>query len=123
MRSARSWPGAASTWCGTFAGLGRGAAGRGASGSLLVARSAGHKKLLAAELGQSRRWGVDLAEISPAEAAERTGGYYHAAGDEDVVWCPEDVYIEEPGRAGRTPTWPPPSGSASRCWRTSRSPR
>jgi len=46
---------------------------------------------------QSLRWGVDLAAISPAEAAGRTGGYYHAAGDEDVVWCPEDVYIEEPG--------------------------
>ena len=68
-----------------------------ASGSLLVARSAGHKKLLAAELAQSLRWGVDLAAISPAEAAERTGGYYLPAGDEDVVWCPEDVYIEEPG--------------------------
>jgi glycine/D-amino acid oxidase-like deaminating enzyme len=67
------------------------------SGSLLVARSAGHKKLLATELAQSLRWGVDLAGISPAEAAQRTGGYYHPAGDEDVVWCPEDVYIEEPG--------------------------
>ena len=68
-----------------------------ASGSLLVARSAGHKKLLAAELAQSLRWGVDLAAISPAEAGHRTGGYYLPAGDEDVVWCPEDVYIEEPG--------------------------
>jgi glycine/D-amino acid oxidase-like deaminating enzyme len=68
-----------------------------ASGSLLVARSDGHKKLLAAELAQSLRWGVDLAGISPAEAAERTGGYYRPAGDEDVAWCPEDVYIEEPG--------------------------
>ena len=68
-----------------------------ASGSLLVARSGGHKKLLARELAQSRRWGVDLAEVSPAEAAGRTGGYYRPAGDEDVVWCPEDVYIEEPG--------------------------
>ena len=68
-----------------------------ASGSLLVARSGGHRKLLAAELAQSLRWGVDLAAISPADAAGRTGGYYHAAGDEDVVWCPEDVYIEEPG--------------------------
>jgi glycine/D-amino acid oxidase-like deaminating enzyme len=67
------------------------------SGSLLVARSAGHKKLLAAELGQSLRWGVDLAAISPAEAGQRTGGYYLPAGDEDVVWCPEDVYLEEPG--------------------------
>ena len=62
-----------------------------------MARSSGHKKLLAAELAQSRRWGVDLAEVSAAEAAGRTGGYYRPAGDEDVVWCPEDVYIEEPG--------------------------
>jgi glycine/D-amino acid oxidase-like deaminating enzyme len=68
-----------------------------ASGSLLVARSAGHKALLAAEAEQSRRWGVELAAISPAEAADRAGGYYQAAGDETVVWCPEDVYIEEPG--------------------------
>jgi glycine/D-amino acid oxidase-like deaminating enzyme len=68
-----------------------------ASGSLLVARGGGHKKLLAAELDQSRRWGVNLAAVSPAEAAERTGGYYRPAGDEDVAWCPEDVYIEEPG--------------------------
>jgi glycine/D-amino acid oxidase-like deaminating enzyme len=67
------------------------------SGSLLVAHGDGHKKLLATELAQSAGWGVDLAAISPAEAADRTGGYYHAAGDEDVVWCPEDVYIEEPG--------------------------
>ena len=68
-----------------------------ASGSLLVARGAGHKKLLAAELAQSLRWGVDLAAISPAEAGQRTGGYYLPAGNEDVVWCPEDVYLEEPG--------------------------
>jgi len=68
-----------------------------ASGSLLVARSAGHKALLAAETAQSRGWGVELAAIGPAEAAGRSGGYYQAAGDEDVVWCPEDVYIEEPG--------------------------
>ncbi len=68
-----------------------------APGSLLVARGGGHQKLLATELAQSLRWGVDLAAISPAEAAGRTGGYYQPAGDEDVVWCPEDVYIEEPG--------------------------
>jgi glycine/D-amino acid oxidase-like deaminating enzyme len=67
------------------------------TGSLLVARSAGHKALLAAEAGQSRRWGVELAEISPGEAAGRSAGFYQPAGDEHVVWCPEDVYIEEPG--------------------------
>ena len=68
-----------------------------ASGSLLVARGGGHKNLLAAELAQSLRWGVDLAAIRPAEVAGRTGGYYRPAGDEDAAWCPEDVYIEEPG--------------------------
>jgi glycine/D-amino acid oxidase-like deaminating enzyme len=67
------------------------------AGSLLVARSPGHKALLAAEARQSRGWGVELAEISPGEAAERTAGYYQPAGDEHIVWCPEDVYIEEPG--------------------------
>ncbi len=67
------------------------------AGSLLVARGPGHKALLAAEAGQSRRWGVRLAEISPGEAADRTAGYYQPTGDEHVVWCPEDVYIEEPG--------------------------
>ena len=68
-----------------------------ACGSLLVARSQGHKALLAAETAQSRGWGVDLVTISPGEAAERTLGYCQPAGDDHVVWCPEDVYIEEPG--------------------------
>jgi glycine/D-amino acid oxidase-like deaminating enzyme len=63
-----------------------------ASGSLLIARGGRHKKLLAAELAQSLHWGVDLAGVSPAEAGQRTGGYYLPAGDEDVVWCPEDVH-------------------------------
>ena len=68
-----------------------------ASGSLLVARSPGHKALLAAELGQSRRWGVDWPRSARPRRPSRTAGYYHPAGDEHVVWCPEDVYIEEPG--------------------------
>src|SRR5258705_6299337 len=38
-----------------------------ASGSLLVARGDGHKKLLATELDQSARWGVDLGAVRPAE--------------------------------------------------------
>jgi glycine/D-amino acid oxidase-like deaminating enzyme len=72
------------------------------SGSLLVARGQGHQALLAAETAQSRGWGVELETISPAEAAERTGGYYQPAGDEHVAWCPEDVYIEEPGALMRS---------------------
>ena len=66
------------------------------SGSLLVARSPGHRALLAAEAAQSRGWGVALEPISGSEAAQRAAGHYRPAGDEDVLWCPEDVYIEEP---------------------------
>ncbi|MFI5063103.1 MAG: NAD(P)/FAD-dependent oxidoreductase [Streptosporangiales bacterium] len=66
------------------------------SGSLLVARSPGHKALLAAEAAQSRGWGVALEAITPSEAAQRAAGYYTGAGDEHVIWCPEDVYVEEP---------------------------
>ena len=67
-----------------------------ATGSLLVARRPGPKKLLATEAAQARSWGVAVEAVSPAEAAARAAGYYRAAGDEDVVWCPEDIYIEEP---------------------------
>lgn len=66
------------------------------SGSFLVARTSRHKAFLQAELAQSRRWGADLREAAPAELAERAS-YYRPSGDEMAVWCPEDVYIDEPG--------------------------
>jgi glycine/D-amino acid oxidase-like deaminating enzyme len=66
------------------------------SGSFLVARTSRHKAFLQAELAQSRRWGVDLREAAPAELAKRAS-YYHPSGAEMTVWCPEDVYIDEPG--------------------------
>ena len=65
------------------------------TGSFLVARTAEHKAFLQAELAQSRQWGVDAREADPAELAERAG-YYQPSGRELAVWCPEDVYIEEP---------------------------
>jgi glycine/D-amino acid oxidase-like deaminating enzyme len=65
------------------------------TGSFLVARTAEHKAVLRAELAQSRQWGVDLREADPAELAERAA-YYQPSGSELVVWCPEDMYIEEP---------------------------
>jgi 4-methylaminobutanoate oxidase (formaldehyde-forming) len=61
------------------------------SGSVLIARTDRHKAVLAAEAERSRGWGVDLAETGPGRAS-----YYRAAGPELAVWCPEDVYIEEP---------------------------
>src|SRR5258705_13148482 len=41
-----------------------------APGSLLVARSGGHKKLLATALAPSPPWGGELGTVSPAEGAE-----------------------------------------------------
>jgi glycine/D-amino acid oxidase-like deaminating enzyme len=65
------------------------------TGSFLVARTAQHQAFLRAELAQSRQWGVDVREADQAELAERAS-YYHPSGTEQALWCPEDVYIEEP---------------------------
>ena len=63
-------------------------------GSFLIARTAEHREYLRRELAQSRRWGADVREASPAQLA---GGLsYYRAGGEFALWCPEDVYIEEP---------------------------
>jgi len=62
------------------------------SGSVLIARTGKHKAILREEARRSRAWGVELSETSPAGRA----GCYRAEGSELAVWCPEDVYIEEP---------------------------
>ncbi len=64
-------------------------------GSFLIARTDQHRDFLYRELGQSRRWGADVHEATPAELAERLG-YYYPASDYFAVSCPEDIYIEEP---------------------------
>ena len=61
------------------------------SGSFLIARTAQHREYLCRELAQSRRWGADVSEAPRTDLS-----YYQPAGDEYVLWCPEDVYIEEP---------------------------
>ena len=65
------------------------------SGSVLIARTDRHKEYLQAERDQSRAWGVDVRELDPGELAERVS-YYSPSGHEEAVWCPEDLYIEEP---------------------------
>jgi glycine/D-amino acid oxidase-like deaminating enzyme len=65
------------------------------SGSFLIARTPEHRQFLSQELAQSRGWGVDIREATRAERAERLS-YYQPAGDDFALWCPEDVYIEEP---------------------------
>jgi len=65
------------------------------SGSFLIARTAGHQELLRREQRQSAGWGADVRQ---AGAAELRAGlpYYRSAGDDLALWCPEDLYIEEP---------------------------
>ena len=63
-------------------------------GSFLVARTDAHKAMLRAEERQSRGWGADVREAAAAELAAVS--YYRSDGDELALWCPRDVYIEEP---------------------------
>ncbi|HEY6279331.1 MAG TPA: FAD-dependent oxidoreductase, partial [Streptosporangiaceae bacterium] len=65
------------------------------SGSFLIARTAQHREFLRRELAQSLRWGADVREASRAQLADRLS-YYRVAGEEFALWCPEDVYIDEP---------------------------
>ena len=64
-------------------------------GSFLVARTGQHKAFIRAEAGQSRAWGADVREATAAELAGRVSYYRGSAGDL-AVWCPEDIYVEEP---------------------------
>jgi glycine/D-amino acid oxidase-like deaminating enzyme len=64
-------------------------------GSFLIARTDRHRDFLHRELDQSRRWGADVREATPAELAEHLG-YYQPASDYFALSCPEDIYIEEP---------------------------
>jgi glycine/D-amino acid oxidase-like deaminating enzyme len=64
-------------------------------GSFLIARTAQHRQFLSRELEQSRRWGADIREATRAQLADGLG-YYTPAGDDFALWCPEDIYIEEP---------------------------
>jgi len=65
------------------------------SGSFLVARTSQHRTYVLAEAGQSRAWGADVREASQADLAGRLS-YYRGSADDLAVWCPEDIYIEEP---------------------------
>jgi len=61
------------------------------SGSFLIARTGQHREYLCRELAQSRSWGADVREAPRTELSS-----YQPAGDDFALWCPEDVYIEEP---------------------------
>jgi glycine/D-amino acid oxidase-like deaminating enzyme len=61
------------------------------SGSLLVARTDEHKAFLMTEARQSRSWGVDVQDVGAGRRC-----YYQGDGHELAIWCPEDIYIDEP---------------------------
>jgi glycine/D-amino acid oxidase-like deaminating enzyme len=65
------------------------------SGSFLVARTSAHIAYLRTEARQSRGWGADVSEAAPGALASGAG-YYRGDGSELALWCPQDVYIEEP---------------------------
>ncbi len=64
-------------------------------GSFLVARTGQHKAFIRAEAGQSRDWGADVRAATAAGLAGRVS-YYRGSGEDLAVWCPEDLYVEEP---------------------------
>jgi glycine/D-amino acid oxidase-like deaminating enzyme len=64
------------------------------SGSLLVARTPEHRDYLRRELAQARGWGADVREAEPGRLGSVS--FYRPNGDDFALWCPEDVYIEEP---------------------------
>ena len=65
------------------------------SGSFLLARTPQHRAYISDEARQSRGWGADVREASPADLAARVS-YYRGSGPELALWCPEDIYIDEP---------------------------
>jgi len=65
------------------------------SGSFLIARTERHKAVIEAEAACSRGWGANVRAATPAELAGQVS-YYRGSGHELAIWCPEDIYIEEP---------------------------
>jgi glycine/D-amino acid oxidase-like deaminating enzyme len=65
------------------------------SGSFLVARTARHRAYLETEAAGSRSSGAVVREAAPTDLGRRVT-YYRGSGKEFSLWCPEDVYIEEP---------------------------
>jgi glycine/D-amino acid oxidase-like deaminating enzyme len=66
-----------------------------ASGSFLVARTPQHRAYLQAEQRQSAGWGADVSVAAPGAVSGQVS-YYGGDGAELALWCPEDIYIEEP---------------------------
>jgi glycine/D-amino acid oxidase-like deaminating enzyme len=75
-------------WAGADLGVTR-------SGSYLIARTPEHKAYLQTEARQSRGWGADVREAQPGDITGRLS-YYDSDRHALALWCPEDIYVEEP---------------------------
>jgi glycine/D-amino acid oxidase-like deaminating enzyme len=64
-------------------------------GSFLIARTPEHRDYLRRELAQSRGWGADVRAAEPGRLASALS-FYRPNDADFALWCPEDVYIEEP---------------------------
>jgi glycine/D-amino acid oxidase-like deaminating enzyme len=70
--------------------------GRLTPGSFLIARTGVHKEHLRTEARQSLAWGADVLEVDPRAVS------YFQPGDTDLaLWCPGDIYVEEPAELVR----------------------
>ncbi len=65
-----------------------------APGSFLIARTPEHRDYLRRELTHSRGWGADVREAEPGQLAAVS--FYRPNESDFALWCPEDIYIEEP---------------------------
>jgi glycine/D-amino acid oxidase-like deaminating enzyme len=65
-----------------------------APGSFLIARTGAHGDYLRRELAQARGWGADVRAAEPGQLAALS--FYRPNEADVALWCPEDIYIEEP---------------------------
>lgn len=65
------------------------------SGSFLIAQTQAHREYLRTEHRQSLGWGADVRVAARGELAERAP-WYQESGAELALWCPEDIYVDEP---------------------------
>jgi glycine/D-amino acid oxidase-like deaminating enzyme len=82
------------TLAATFAGWAGEPLAVSSAGSFLIARTPEHRDYLRQELAQARGWGADVREAEPGQLGAVS--YYRPNGADFALWCPEDVYIEEP---------------------------
>ncbi len=65
------------------------------SGSLMVARTERHARVIEQEAAAARQWGVEVESVSPEEAA-RMAPYLEGHHLRGAAYVPGDIYIEEP---------------------------